>query len=70
MVYCNLRARAESYYGDPWAEDPACYLSDEELGITQAYEKLEPLPSKAGARVPSMPANTVEAADVAPAPRE
>lgn len=29
----NLRVRAESYYGDIWAEDPACYLSDEELGI-------------------------------------
>ncbi len=32
----NLRARAESYYGDPWAEDPACYLTDEELGIVEA----------------------------------
>jgi len=29
----NLRARAESYYGDFWAEDPACYLTDAELGI-------------------------------------
>jgi radical SAM protein with 4Fe4S-binding SPASM domain len=29
----NLRARPESYYGDFWAEDPACYLSDAELGI-------------------------------------
>ncbi len=29
----NLRVRAESYYGDIWAEDPACYLTDEELGI-------------------------------------
>ena len=66
----NLRARAESYYGDPWAEDPACYLSDGELGITQAYEKLEPLPGKAGSLDPSMPVTTVEAADVAPAPRE
>jgi len=27
----NLRARAESYYGDRWAEDPACYLTDTEL---------------------------------------
>jgi len=27
----NLRARAESYYGDRWAEDPACYLTDAEL---------------------------------------
>jgi len=38
----NLRVRAESYYGDRWAEDPACYLSDEELGITEPYERLKP----------------------------
>jgi radical SAM protein with 4Fe4S-binding SPASM domain len=29
----NLRARAESYYGDLWAEDPACYLTEAELGM-------------------------------------
>ena len=29
----NLRERAEAVYGDIWAEDPACYLTDEELGI-------------------------------------
>lgn len=29
----NFRARAEAYYGDVWAEDPACYLTDEEIGI-------------------------------------
>ncbi|MDR2055270.1 MAG: 12,18-didecarboxysiroheme deacetylase [Desulfovibrio sp.] len=27
----NFRARAEACYGDPWAEDPACYLTDEEI---------------------------------------
>jgi 12,18-didecarboxysiroheme deacetylase len=27
----NFRARAEARYGDPWAEDPACYLTDEEI---------------------------------------
>ena len=32
----NLRARAESFYGDLWAEDPACYLTDAELGIVPA----------------------------------
>jgi radical SAM protein with 4Fe4S-binding SPASM domain len=26
----NLRARAEAATGDPWGEDPACYLTDEE----------------------------------------
>lgn len=28
----NLRERAEAMYGDVWAEDPACYLTDEEIG--------------------------------------
>ena len=30
----NLRERAEAVYGDMWAEDPACYLTNEEIGIT------------------------------------
>lgn len=29
----NLRVRAEAVSGDVWAEDPACYLSDEEIGL-------------------------------------
>ncbi|MBI4304094.1 MAG: radical SAM protein [Chloroflexi bacterium] len=29
----NLRVRAEAVYGDVWADDPACYLTDEEIGI-------------------------------------
>ena len=29
----NFRARAEAVYGDVWAEDPACYLTDEEIGL-------------------------------------
>ncbi len=29
----NTRVRAFQTTGDPWAEDPACYLTDEELGI-------------------------------------
>jgi 12,18-didecarboxysiroheme deacetylase len=27
----NFRARAEAYYHDVWAPDPACYLTDEEI---------------------------------------
>ncbi len=49
----NLRVRAWSYYGDMWAEDPACYLSHEELGIprdettvTAAPLELAPLEGK------------------------
>lgn len=29
----NLRVRAEAVTGDFWASDPACYLSDDEIGI-------------------------------------
>jgi len=29
----NLRVRAEAVFGDVWAEDPACYLTNEEIGI-------------------------------------
>lgn len=29
----NLRVRAEAVTGDIWAPDPACYLSDEEIGV-------------------------------------
>jgi len=29
----NTRTRARRLTGDPWAEDPGCYLSDEELGV-------------------------------------
>lgn len=29
----NFRVRAEAVYGDVWAEDPACYLTDAEIGI-------------------------------------
>lgn len=32
----NFRARAEAVYGDIWAPDPACYLTDEEIGIKKA----------------------------------
>ncbi|MGD9787054.1 MAG: heme d1 biosynthesis radical SAM protein NirJ [Sulfuricellaceae bacterium] len=29
----NTRVRAWQISGDPWAEDPACYLDDEEIGL-------------------------------------
>ncbi|MCD6320303.1 MAG: 12,18-didecarboxysiroheme deacetylase [Candidatus Desulfofervidaceae bacterium] len=32
----NFRARAEAYYGDIWAPDPACYLTDEEIGLVSS----------------------------------
>jgi 12,18-didecarboxysiroheme deacetylase len=32
----NFRVRAEAVTGDLWEADPACYLSDEEIGLTDA----------------------------------
>ncbi len=32
----NTRVRAFQLPGDPWWEDPACYLDDDELGICAA----------------------------------
>ncbi len=32
----NTRIRALQLTGDPWAEDPACYLSNAEIGVDEA----------------------------------
>jgi len=38
----SMRVRADLVYGDPWAPDPACYLTDEERGITgEVLDKLK-----------------------------
>lgn len=29
----NTRVRAQQLTGDPWAEDPGCYLADDEIGL-------------------------------------
>ncbi|MCB1455568.1 MAG: heme d1 biosynthesis radical SAM protein NirJ [Nitratireductor sp.] len=39
----NTRIRALQISGDPWAEDPACYMNNSELGIAEA-ERLEVTP--------------------------
>lgn len=31
----NFRVRAEAISGDVWAPDPACYLTDEEIGLSE-----------------------------------
>ena len=36
----NTRVRAWQIAGDPWAEDPGCYLDDDELGIQTTGERL------------------------------
>jgi heme d1 biosynthesis radical SAM protein NirJ len=37
----NTRVRAYQLTGDPWAEDPGCYLDDDELGIEGGGERLK-----------------------------
>ncbi|MFA6021782.1 MAG: SPASM domain-containing protein, partial [Rhodospirillales bacterium] len=34
----NTRTRAFRLTGDPWTEDPGCYLTDEEIGLKKAAE--------------------------------
>jgi radical SAM protein with 4Fe4S-binding SPASM domain len=34
----SLRVRADLHFGDPWAPDPACYLTDDEIGLDQAKQ--------------------------------
>jgi radical SAM protein with 4Fe4S-binding SPASM domain len=36
MCAGNFRVRAEAATGDLWSPDPACYLTDEEIGSAQA----------------------------------
>jgi len=31
----SLRVRADLHFGDPWAPDPACYLTDSEIGLNK-----------------------------------
>lgn len=40
----NTRVRAFQLTGDPWAEDPACYLTDQQIGVSGLTERLEVTP--------------------------
>ena len=40
----NTRVRAHQLTGDFWAEDPACYLTDEEIGVSGAGPRLTVTP--------------------------
>ena len=39
----NMRVRADQCFGDPWMPDPACYLTNEEIGkeVTEQVEAME-----------------------------
>ncbi|MHB1347312.1 MAG: 12,18-didecarboxysiroheme deacetylase [Candidatus Humimicrobiaceae bacterium] len=42
LICCgNFRVRAEAVTGDIWAADPACYLTDEEIGLVKKFEKVD-----------------------------
>jgi heme d1 biosynthesis radical SAM protein NirJ len=45
----NTRVRAFQITGDPWAEDPACYLDDAEIGVSGQQSRIEVTPFR-GAR--------------------
>jgi hypothetical protein len=38
--------RAQQLTGDPWAEDPGCYLEDAEIGLQQPSHRIEITPFK------------------------
>ncbi|MGE5793881.1 MAG: heme d1 biosynthesis radical SAM protein NirJ [Bacteroidota bacterium] len=40
----NTRTRARSLTGDPWAEDPGCYLDDDEIGASAGRERVKLTP--------------------------
>lgn len=44
----NTRVRAMQLTGDPWAEDPGCYLSDAEIGIEDGGERVRNRPYRKG----------------------
>jgi heme d1 biosynthesis radical SAM protein NirJ len=46
----NSRTRAWQLTGNPWAEDPGCYLSDEEIGVVDMPERIELTPYRRESR--------------------
>jgi radical SAM protein with 4Fe4S-binding SPASM domain len=45
----NTRVRAMRITGDPWAEDPGCYLTDAEIGVSISADRVAVTPYR-GAR--------------------
>jgi len=37
----NTRTRARQLSGDPWQEDPGCYLDDAEIGVSEVRERIK-----------------------------
>ncbi len=47
----NSRTRAWQLTGNPWAEDPGCYLTDAEIGVSDMPARVEVTPYRRSARV-------------------
>ena len=45
LAICNGSSRVRPFraYGDVWAEDPGCYLTDAEIGLEPAEEGADAL---------------------------
>ncbi len=48
----NTRVRAMQLTGDPWAEDPACYLTDAEIGLETSAPRLQVTPFRGKKNAP------------------
>ena len=48
----NTRVRAQQITGNPWAEDPGCYLDDAEIGAAAAAERVRVTPYSRRMRTP------------------
>ncbi len=59
----NTRVRAWQTTGDPWAEDPGCYLSDAEIGLPEGFVAEPPQPWQAAEPVRFDPARRRKAAE-------
>lgn len=49
----NTRIRALQLTGDPWAEDPACYLTNAEIGVDDALDRLTNAPFRGKSHDPA-----------------
>ncbi|PRX38067.1 heme d1 biosynthesis radical SAM protein NirJ [Meinhardsimonia xiamenensis] len=49
----NTRIRALQLTGDPWAEDPACYLDDAEIGVETGGPRVEVTPFRGKSHDPA-----------------
>jgi heme d1 biosynthesis radical SAM protein NirJ len=54
----NSRTRAWQLTGDPWTEDPGCYLTDEEIGVSGLPPRIPVTPRRRGTH-PQIKVNVV-----------